>query len=296
MPDSLSNRLKCLVQGWNLGAVRPSLPECLWRPFEYHGVARRRIRREVEVTLSPEGDSVIRWRDYVLYWPGKADLDAFCTIIAEIFTRGNAHYFFSDPIRIRPGDVIIDVGACEGLFALRCAVEFHAGRVLAVEPSATMRRLIARSFSDSRKEGVLSLVPCVAGAVDGRIAFLEDPSNPALSRVLSEEEGGAGNGVSMAMQRLDTMVASAGVDRVDLVKVDAEGADLEILRGAEGLLRRYRPQLAVATYHTADHAREMHRFLSGLGLGYHFRFQGLVAREGAVRPVLMLASVPGREA
>ena len=83
----------------------------------------------------------------------------------------------------------------------------------------------------------------------------------------------------------------------DLIKIDAEGADLDILKGAERVIRTSAPQIAVTTYHKEEHAREILEYLSSVQPRYRFRLKGLVI-FGPVRllggakprPVLLQAS------
>jgi hypothetical protein len=49
---------------------------------------------------------------------------------------------------------------------------------------------------------------------------------------------------------VDALVRQFGLDRVDLIKMDIEGAEVRALRGATETIRRFRPRLAIATYHT----------------------------------------------
>ncbi|PKQ40803.1 FkbM family methyltransferase [Pseudomonas sp. YY-1] len=56
----------------------------------------------------------------------------------------------------------------------------------------------------------------------------------------------------------------------NLIKMDIEGEELAALRGAEKLLRRYRPCLAISVYHRAEDLWSIHEYLQGLELGYRF--------------------------
>lgn len=58
--------------------------------------------------------------------------------------------------------------------------------------------------------------------------------------------------------------------RPTMIKMDIEGAELSALRGAEGLIRRGRPDLAVCTYHAVNHVWDIPLLLDSWGLGYRF--------------------------
>jgi hypothetical protein len=69
---------------------------------------------------------------------------------------------------------------------------------------------------------------------------------------------------------IDDFVASAGLDRVGLIKMDIEGAELPALKGAVSVIRKFRPKLAIAIYHSLDDFVDIPAFLDSLHLGYKF--------------------------
>jgi hypothetical protein len=125
------------------------------------------------------------------------------------------------------------------------------------------------------------------------VRFADDAANPLASRIDSNGHApdGAGAGArDVELVTIDDWVERSGVDRVDYIKVDAEGSDLGVLRGAEATLRRWRPALAITTYHDPAHANEMVRFVEGLDLGYRMRVKGVVCFGTVARPVMLHAS------
>ena len=65
------------------------------------------------------------------------------------------------------------------------------------------------------------------------------------------------------------------LDKNDLIKADAEGADLDVLFGAEDQIRRNSPQIAITTYHVDDHAEKMIMWLREINPEYKLRLKGL---------------------
>jgi FkbM family methyltransferase len=58
--------------------------------------------------------------------------------------------------------------------------------------------------------------------------------------------------------------------RPSFISMDVEGAEPEVLRGAEGLIRQYAPDLGICVYHSPSHAWEIPLQLSGMNVGYRF--------------------------
>ena len=71
--------------------------------------------------------------------------------------------------------------------------------------------------------------------------------------------------VKVHVNTLDNVVRRLGLERVDLIKVDAEGAGLLVLRGAEETLEKFRPQLSIAVYHTSAERQGVLEFLASKG-------------------------------
>jgi FkbM family methyltransferase len=84
--------------------------------------------------------------------------------------------------------------------------------------------------------------------------------------------GGAngGDALQVPSASIDALVEEGALDRVDFLKLDIEGAELEALRGAQATLRRDRPRLAIAIYHKPEDWTTIPRFVDGLGVGYRF--------------------------
>ena len=93
---------------------------------------------------------------------------------------------------------------------------------------------------------------------------------PAASVCAGDVPAGEAGGSVARSIALDDLVADGVIDRVDFVKLDIEGAEPMALTGAVQVLERFRPRLALATYHEIDHLWQLPRFLAGLQPGYRF--------------------------
>ncbi|MGN6521365.1 MAG: FkbM family methyltransferase, partial [Dokdonella sp.] len=151
--------------------------------------------------------------------------------------------------RLREGDVVVDVGANIGSIALpAAALVGPRGRVVAVEPIAANRVLLARSAQYAGFRHV-DVVAAAAADRDGEIVLRTHPSTsnsatpPASGERLNAPDGGS---VRVPARALDGLLA--GLSRLDLVKIDVEGMEPLVLRGMANLLRRFRPAV-LAEFH-----------------------------------------------
>ena len=165
---------------------------------------------------------------------------------------------------VRPGDVVVDGGGCWGETALWFAHQAgEAGRVVTYEfEPANLARLRAN----------LERNPDYARRITVEERALWDRSDESLS-FASNGPGtvvGTGTGANGGGGVLTRAIDDLDVPRVDFLKLDVEGAELRALRGAEGVIRRDRPRLAVAIYHRPQDWTEIPRWLDALELGYRF--------------------------
>lgn len=284
----ISSRFLSLTKGVVMPAcIAPPLLERLWRPFEWYGYSRRRIRAEMRALSQRSDATLYEWRGFRVFWPTAADPNSLVTMFVESFCRANPHYYTPSCVPWKNDAVVIDVGSCEGIFALRAVKELRASRTVAIEPGKKMASLLRETFSLNDCASKAEVVECLAGPSHGWARFNEcfyDPKQAAITSF----EGGKGDPIEI--RTLDQIAKLCSLPCVDVIKIDAEGADFDILRGAEGILRKWKPTLLVTTYHVSSHAFQMRSWLESLALGYTFIFRGVTTMgTSEVRPVLLFA-------
>ena len=162
---------------------------------------------------------------------------------------------------LKPGMHVVDVGANYGYYTLLFADGVGAGgRVLAVEPNPAAAALLRESVALNGFDINTDIVEAALGDDDGLARLLVPRSEPKNAR-LGDGEAGAGMVAhSVAVMRLDDLAARLGT--VDLIKIDAEGAEVAIIAGMQGLLRSQSPAL-VLEFNAARYA-DAAGFLGGL--------------------------------
>ena len=193
-------------------------------------------------------------------------LDGWAMSVAMSFLIGQ-YYFDRGGVVVKPrrGDHLIDAGACFGDTALAFAATAGPdGRVYAFDMVPTHCRIIRRNLdmnpSLSRR---IVLLPCGVSAVDRNVGMTPDEDigiNPAAHLDFAK----------YPVRRIDSLVDEGVVQRVDFIKMDIEGSELDALCGAEESLRRWRPRLAISLYHRPEDYFSIIRYLSMLDLGYRF--------------------------
>jgi FkbM family methyltransferase len=140
---------------------------------------------------------------------------------------------------LQPDDIAIDVGANVGWHALMMASRVGAGgRVYAFEPNETTRRRLVAAVDANRLSNVVVDARAVSDR-PGPAGFDAPPAGHVWDGTGRLSHGAAH--ASVECTTLDAFAFSLGIDRVKLVKIDVEGWELSVLRGAERLLRTARP-------------------------------------------------------
>jgi FkbM family methyltransferase len=145
---------------------------------------------------------------------------------------------------IRPGDIIADVGAHVGLYAVAMGARTGAsGRVLAVEADPANLEHLRSHLKLNEVDGIVEVVPKALSDHEGRAVWR---SQDVQSGLVPGAEGG--QGVSVEMTTLDRLV---GEGRLDLMLVDIEGFEEAALRGGTRLLGdpARRPRMIVVEVH-----------------------------------------------
>lgn len=259
-------------------------------PDRWHfRAAGEALRREAHI--EPVGNDVfrvgLRGRGLCFYWHGQPT-DHLWYLIEPEFEPRNPHCYTTPPIELGSKSLVLDVGACEGLFAFRVAKAGLARRVICFEPNPQMAALIRRGAEEN---GVGPKITVEALAVchrSGSVGF-QAGANPEAGKV-------QWNGpVQMQVEAvsLDDYCRAHGLSLTsrDMIKVDAEGTDADVLRGAEGQIRAGRPQIAVTTYHCDRHCVEILEWLKQVQPTYRFRLKGFAFWTARPRPVLLQAAV-----
>ena len=132
------------------------------------------------------------------------------------------------------GDVAVDVGAHVGAFTVPLARRVGpAGLVVAIEPTPRTAGVLRRTLALNGLTERVTLHECAAGAAEGR-ARLELAAIGSHNSLLSLGTEAVGT-VEVAVRPLDALIP-AGC-QISVLKIDAEGLELEVLRGAARLLQ-----------------------------------------------------------
>lgn len=160
---------------------------------------------------------------------------------------------------LAPGDVFVDVGANIGYYSVIAgAAVGHSGRVFAFEPSARMRARLERNVQLNELRQV-TVRPEAVTASSGVVRLIE-PQGTGNDGLAYVDVNGGSAGVDVRSIRLDEQPELASRSPA-LIKVDVEGGELEVFRGATGLLDRIdAPSIIFESFELARDAALLREF------------------------------------
>jgi FkbM family methyltransferase len=150
---------------------------------------------------------------------------------------------------VRPGDVVVDIGANIGYYTCQLAAQVGvSGRVVALEPIADTFELLTSNIRAAGFRNV-TLMNIAASSVAG-LSAMDIPSydGSGLKNFYQARIADKGTYQVLCLP-LDSLSLPSPVR---LVKIDAEGHDLEVLRGMERILRESRPILIIESTDTGS--------------------------------------------
>lgn len=177
--------------------------------------------------------------------------------------------------QLRPGDVMVDVGACHGIYTVLGAARVgRSGTVVALEPARESFRVLQRNVALNKLTNVIAI--CAAAAESNGVATLyhdPDSSRNSLGRTRGQPE----DSELVDTTTIDSLFMSHSITRLDLLKIDAEGAEAKVLGGAVKTLRAWHPAVLLevnpgASEELGSSSSESLELLEGMGYKF-FRVQ-----------------------
>ena len=183
---------------------------------------------------------VMRYHGFeVVYHPGDVLVRSYS--IRGYWERHVLNYVRSV---VSPPAVIVDVGANIGLFSFAVLEGLPGTQVHLFEPSPVPRACLAASLARNGLSARAHLNPVALYSESCDLEFhVHRGQHSAYDGIRDTryESAGAACQIRVRATTLDRYCQEAGLDRLDLLKIDAEGAELCVLRGAEQTLRTLRP-------------------------------------------------------
>lgn len=171
---------------------------------------------------------------------------------------------------LNPGDVFIDIGANFGLHTLYAAqLVNHQGHVFAFEPVPSNLTLLQKNVTLNGVQHQVKIVPQALSNSSASFLTFYLPSEKVAVTASLRPNSDNRKTIQVANSRLDDFWSNINLP-VQLIKIDVEGAEVEVLRGAENVLKQWHPKLLIEVHGFAlpnfgTSVNELRDFLKHLG-------------------------------
>lgn len=167
-----------------------------------------------------------------------------------------------------PGDTVIDAGPYPGNFTIILSrLVGRRGTVLAFEANKNNCHDLRMRLRKLRLKNVVVLNVALWDSDNLQVLTKREGEGSSL---FGWDKNGGADTDRVSTRRLDTIVTELKISRIDYIKMDIEGAEIEAVEGATKILATQSPALVIAAYHIRNGAATCKTVAESLQrLGYH---------------------------
>jgi FkbM family methyltransferase len=173
----------------------------------------------------------------------------------DYYLHRHQYFYDQEDIKIMPedGDFLIDGGACLGdsTAVFSNAVGNH-GKVFAFDPVADHLDILRYNANQFPINNVEVIDYGLSNKNEYHEPFKLNQYNPGFQA----------NASGLPMVKIDSLVANDIIDKIDFIKLDVEGSEVDALLGAQRSISIFQPKMAISVYHKPDDLFEIPLLIS----------------------------------
>ena len=172
----------------------------------------------------------------------------------------------TNKVKLKANSTVLDIGANMGVFSIYAATK-HT-QVYAFEPYYLAQNLLYQNIAINHYDKNIHVVNLALGDKISSVTFYEDKQSIGSGSIISRESR-QGAHFDIKCTTLDKWVDEQHLQNVDFIKADIEGAERLMLAGAKLTLKKFKPQLAICTYHLPDDPEVLSNLILDANPNYH---------------------------
>lgn len=145
---------------------------------------------------------------------------------------------------IKPGDVFLDIGANIGYFSLLIANSAPTVKVISFEPVRDIFQQLKENIALNNTKNVTVFNAAVGETKEEKEIFVSGADNLGMSS-FQQPENFSGKKELVQVITLDDWFHRAGLAKIDIIKLDVEGSELNALKGMKQVLESFKPIVIV---------------------------------------------------
>lgn len=213
-----------------------------------------------ELKINNNSIKIYRW-DFYLYNLEKIgfNIKLYNVTVGIFISFLLEQYRYKNMVFAKEGDYVIDGGACYGDSALYFAdIVKDKGKVFSFEFLKENINFFHKNIAlNLEKQNIIELIenPLWSDS-ESELSAIESGSASRLSNKENDKNAQTYKTIS-----IDNFVIQNNIEKIDFIKLDIEGAELEALKGAITTIKKYKPKLAICLYHKNIDFSEIPKFL-----------------------------------
>ncbi len=140
-------------------------------------------------------------------------------------------------------------------------------KIYLVEPQEDFVNTLERTFAYYIDEGKVIIKMCALSDTAGKCMVIREKPGDILATIRMTFAG------DTDLCQLDSLFSG---ETVNFIKADVEGHEMDLLRGAEGIIRRDRPRIAITVYHPENEWKDLRDYVCSIVPGYRWQLKGMV--------------------
>ncbi len=172
--------------------------------------------------------------------------------------------YFNEITRLTDNECFVDAGAYTGdtIIEFLEHVNYKYNKIYAFEPSDSIFKQLSENISNVQNNNTINVYKNALFSSTKQLNF--NDSLPVGDHKI--DENNLSGGVVVEAVSLDEIID----EKVTFIKMDIEGSELDALKGAEKIIRKYKPKLAISVYHKVDDLVRIPEYIMSLGLDYKY--------------------------
>lgn len=207
-----------------------------------------------------------------LFYPKDLPMYDLYIVAGENYTPTNWHYYNITETKVSKNDIVLDCGAAAGTFTLSV---LKAKKIYAIEPLPKFTKALFKTFKKNKN---VKILPIAVGKKEGKAVMFDG----SFGSVIDNRK----DGIEVKITTIDNLFFKKNIP-VTYIKADLEGWELEMLKGAVKTIKKYKPKIAITTYHKKGDHLKIEEILRKINPSYKFKPKGLDRHTG--NPIMLHA-------
>jgi FkbM family methyltransferase len=170
---------------------------------------------------------------------------------------------------------VIDIGAHIGTYSILAAEKVgDIGKVISVEPEPRNYEQLKKNIELNKFKNVITKNMALSDHEGLEKLYLNIDNSGGHSLTFQKDKNSY---INVTVKTLDNLIEELNLKKIDIIKIDAEGSEIPILKGAEKTLKNNPDmKIIVAAEHYPSQAEEVREFLNSVGLEARIYYKNFV--------------------